>query len=251
MSDIMKGLGLAHTLAQAFDNTKANFGRGRNWTDESINKLTTKHGKAVVLGPILDVLRGDAEIVPTKRVIVNDSVKPGDKEIPGSTKNNSIVVLNRLRFGNKRVPRRLVLGEFEMGVASQSMTRFYEQNQRDVDSGNIKKHNTHIDVPKDEKLLEIHQKQLLPRFLIGKKLPGVALRNFYLDNPHHIPECFCDIVLFWGTICKNDWCYYVPGLNNSEECARRICAYRTINNKDVLYDFASLSMHGYNSAVFI
>ena len=250
MSDIMKGVGLAHTLAEAFENSEASFGRGRHWTDKHIDALTTKEGKLNILGPMLDVLRGDAEIVPRKRIIYSDSVKPGDKD-EYSRSDCSVVVFNRTRVGNTRIPNRLVLGEFRLGVASRETTIFYEHNQDGVESGRIKpKQETHIDVPDDDDLLQLSRRYLLPKFLIGKKLPGIALRNFYLENPHHRPECFSRIVLFWGTICKNDWCYYVPAINGTSEYGIRICTYEVVGGKDVIGDFGALN-NVYDAAVFI
>lgn len=245
MSDIMKGLGLGHMLAEAMDNSKAQFGNGRSWADSYINALTTNDGKSRVLGPMLDVLRGDAEIVPVKRVIYPNQMKPGDKDEFGS----GVVVLNRTRFGNKRVPRRLVVGEFALGVASRSITSLYEL---EGNSGCLReKPNTHIDVPDDKKLFALSKKHLLPKYLLGRMLPGIALRDFYLKNPHHIPGHLCGIVLFWGTICKNDWCYYVPGIDGRSEYGRRICSYKVVDGKDVLSYDEHISYDPYDAAVFI
>jgi hypothetical protein len=247
MSDVMKGVGLAHTLAEAFGNSEAQFGRARHWSDTYINELTTKDGKERVLGPMLDVLRGDAEIVPVKRVIDTHLVKPGDAD--NTRDNGSVVVLNRLT----RLPRRLTLGEFTVGVASRVLTHFYEQNQDEVARGRCKpKPETHIDVPDDDRLLGMSKRHLLPRYLIGKELPGIALRNFYVENPHHIPEWFPDIVLFWGTICKNNHCYYVPGIKrNGSVHGVRICSYEVVDGKDVLDDMGTHSGTTYDAAVFI
>ncbi len=251
MSDIMKGVGLAHTLAEAFANCEAQFGRAKHWSDVRINALTTKDGKERVLGPMLDVLRGDAEIVPIKRIIDINSVKPGDAD--DNRSDTGVVVFNRLRFGKTRIPRHLTLGEFTVGVASRTLTDFYERNQDGVARGQyMPKPETHVDVPDDDHLLGLSRRHLLPRYLIGKKLPGIALRNFYLKNPHHIPECFSDIVLFWGTICKNDHCYYVPGITSSgSPHGVRICSYEVIGGKDVLGDMGTNSGQTYNAAVFI
>lgn len=246
MSDVMKGVGLAHTLAEALDNSKAQFGNARSWTDNHVNALTTNDGKSRVLGPMLDVLRGDAKIVPVKRVIYPNHMKPGDKDEFGGA---GVVVLNRTRFGNKHVPRRLVVGEFVLGVASRSITSLYE---REGESGRLeKKPNTHIDVPDDQKLLALSKKHLLPKYLLGRMLPGIALRDFYLKNPHHIPRHFCGITLFWGTICKNGWCYYVPGINGRSEYGRRICSYKVVAGKDVIENYDDLSHNPYDAAVFI
>lgn len=247
MSHIMKGVGLAHTLAESFDNSEANFGSDRHWTDEYINRLTTKDGKSSVLGPMLDVLRGDAEIMPKKRVIDVDSVKSGDKDEDGGE--NSIVVFNRPLFKNTKVKQHLILGEFAIGVASLSLTSFYERNQDRIERGDLKRKETHIDVPDDPNLLELDRELLLPKYLLDQRLPGIALRNFYMENPHHIPECFSGIVLFWGTICKNEWCYYVPGIyRDGSKYERRICTYKVVDGKDILGSFESIDN---NAAVFI
>lgn len=245
MSDIMKGVGLAHTLAEAMGNSQAQFGNGRSWSDIHVNALTTNDGKSRVLGPMLDVLRGDAEVVPVKRVIYPNSVKPGDKDKFGG----GVVVLNRTRFGNKRVPHRLVVGEFTLGVASRSLTSLYE---REGESGRLnEKPSTLIDVPDDRELLALSKRHLLPKHLLGMMLPGIALRDFYLKNPHHIPAHFCGIVLFWGTICKNDWCYYVPGINSRSGYGRRICTYRVVDGKEETLSHDDISCNPYDAAVFI
>lgn len=243
----MRGLGLAHTLAQALDNSEASFGNNRSWKDEHINALTTRDGKTNILGPMLDVLRGDAEIVPKKRIIDTASLRPGDK-VRG--KDGEVVVLNRFRVGNTRLPRFLTLGNFKLGVASQSHTRHYEHEQS---LGRpAQKPETHIDVPSDPHSLELNKRYLLPNYLVGTKLPGIALRDFYLDNPHHIPQCFSDLILFWGTICKNDWCYYVPGLySDGSEYDMRVCTYRAVDGKDVITNFESFLGKPRDAAVFI
>jgi hypothetical protein len=243
----MKGLGLAHVLAQALDNSRARFGIGRHWNDDYVNALTTNDGKSRVLGPALDVLRGDAEIVPLKRIVYPNLMKPGDR----CGEKGDVVVLNRTRFGNRRVPHRLVIGNFTLGVASRSITDFYE---REEEHGRIeKKPSTHIDVPDDPSLLALSKRHLLPRYLLGKMLPGIALRDFYLKNPHHIPSHFHGTVLFWGTICKNDWCYYVPGIESSGryEYGRRICTYQMVDGKEVITDYEDISINPYDAAVFI
>lgn len=205
MSNVMKGLGLAHTLAEALDNSQAQFGTDRFWTDRYINTATTNDGKSRVLGPMLDVLRGDAEIVPVRRVIYPTLVKPGDKDEFG----DGTVVLNRTHCGNKKIPHRLIIGEFALDVVT----------SRDA-SGEMS---------------VLSKEHLLPKYLLDQLLPGIALRNFYLENPHHIPEQFRGNVLFWGTICKNGWCYYVPGIrSDGSRCDMRICAYKVIDGKDVL-----------------
>ena len=245
-SDIMKGLGLAHVLAQALDNSKARFGIRRHWNDDYVNALTTNDGKSRVLGPALDVLRGDAEIVPVKRVVYPNLVRPGDKDVD----RDGVVVLNRTRFGNRRVPHRLVIGDFTLGVASRSITEVYD---REKERGSSKeKPSTHIDVPDDRRLLALSRRHLLPRYLLGKMLPGIALRDFYLKNPHHIPSHFHGTVLFWGTICKNDWCYYVPGLNSGGSgYGMRICTYKVVAGKDVIVDYKENLSSPYDAAVFI
>lgn len=237
----MKGVGLAHTLAQAFDNSNATFGVRRKWTDEYIDELTTKDGKAKLLGPMLDVLRGDAEIVPLRRYIDTGKIKPGIKD---SDTEDGIIVLDRLSSNGATIPERVVLNEFAVGVASLSSTNFYERNEK------ITKPKTHIDVPDDRNFLEIEKNFILPKYLLGYKLPGIALRDFYAENPHHIPEYFssASIILFWGTICKNDFCYYVPGLNGKSKYGRRICTYEIVDGKDVLDYFEVVTE---DAAVFI
>lgn len=235
MSEVMDGVGLAHTLAEAFDHSQASSGLMRRWNNTHINALTTKDGKNRVLGPMLDVLRGDAIVVPRKRIIYTDAVKPGEKD-SGSRDSSSIVLLNRFHCGNVRIPRQLILGEFKLGVASMEQTDFYERHKDEIALGRCEaKPETHIDVPSDPELVRLSRRHLLPTHLIGKKLPGIALRNFFMGNPHHIPECFSGIVLFWGTICKNDRCYYVPGIYpNGQAYGLRICTYRVIDGIDVL-----------------
>lgn len=233
MSYIMSGVGLAHMLAEALDNSKANFGTRLGWTDAYVNKLTTKDGKKRVLGPMLDVLRGDAEIVPKKRVIVQDFVKPGDKDMDGD--DEGVVVFNRLPANGQQ---HLVVGEFALGIASRIRTRIYEDRQSEIEEGKFTVPKTHVGVPDDREFLELDEELLLPKHLRGRNLPGIAVRNFFVENPHHIPECFSRITLFWGTICKNDWCYYVPGIDvNGSPYGRRICTYETIDGEDVLDDF--------------
>ncbi len=247
MSQVMKGVGLAHTLAEALGNSEAQFGTSRSWDDSHLNELTTKDGKSRVLGPMLDVLRGDAEVVPVKRIICPNLVKPGDRDDMRGNKGE--VVLNRTRYGNKRIPHHLILGEFTLGIASYSASRSYEH---DAENGRPRtKPNTHIDVPDDDELLNLSKRHLLPKYLLGKMLPGIALRDFYLKNPHHIPGHFFGIVLFWGTICKNDWCYYVPGISGHSAYGRRICSYKVVDGKDVIADYDDLSSHPYDAAVFI
>lgn len=253
MSEVMKGTGLAHVLAEALSNSKAQFGQNKSWSDQYVNRLTTVHGKKELLGPLLDVVRGDAAIVPRKRIIDNFSVKPGDRDVGGNSE--GVVVLNRQRFGNKRVQRYLTLGEFQIGVASWSMNDSYKaiepDNRRTMPNG-------YIDVPIDPKMHTISKRCLLPKYLIGKQLPGIALRDFYLKNPHHLPECFFGITLFWGTVCKNSWCYYIPGIEAAgpgRVCAQnmRICDYTIVDGRDVLSDFDHNSslIYRYDAAVFV
>lgn len=244
MSDIMKGVGLAHTLAEALDNSEAQFGYGRSWRDNYVNALTTNDGKSRVLGPMLDVLRGDAEVVPVKRVIYPNSVRPGDNDEFGT----GTVVFNRTRFGNKRVAHRLVVGEFTLGVASRTLTSIYESEEGS--SHPREKPRTHIDVPDDRELLSLSKRHLLPKHLLGMMLPGIALRDFYLKNPHHVPGHLHSTVLFWGTICKNDWCYYVPGIDRGSEYGRRIGTYQVVDGKEV-FDCDDISGNPYDAAVFI
>lgn len=195
-----------------------------------------------MLGPLLDVIRGDAEIVPKKRVIDTYSVKVGDQD--KHERSDGTVVLNRLRFGNTRVPRKLVLGDFKLGVASRQMTQLLEEHR------DFERPETHIDVSEDNGMLQLIRSRFLPKYLLGKKLPGIALRDFYLDNPHHIPEYFSGIVLFWGTVCKNSHCYYVPGLHGGSEYGRRICSHRLIDGKEELF-FDEFATFDNNAAVFI
>lgn len=251
MSNIMRGLGLAHTLAQALENSQASSGTDRSWSDSHINALTTRKGKAHVLGPMLDVLRGDAEIVPKKRVIDTTAFKPGDP-VPGG-KIGDVIVRNQLRFGNWRMPRYLVNSDFVLGIASLSLTRHYNWMETQALRQVKPKNKNHIDVPEDRKLHQLNRRHLLPQYLVGQKLPGLALLNFYRENLHHLPQDFPESVLFWGTVCKNDWCYYVPGLyRNGDLHSLRICTYtRGGDDKDVLSFETPTLTDPYDAAVLI
>lgn len=221
MLNVMKGVGLAHTLAEAFDNSKASYGSSgcRYWSDSSINKLTTNHGKERVLGPMLDVLRGDAEIIPKKRIVMKGLIKQGDIDKYGGEE-HSVIVRNR-----SYLRKELVLGEFTIDTISLNKNLLVQDSES----------KTEIDVPYIHDLSTLNKRWLIPKFLMGRKLPGIELRDFYVENPHHIPDHFHGIVLFWGTVCKNDWCYYVPGLYpDGQAYGKRICTYQVVDGKDVI-----------------
>lgn len=223
MYEIMKGVGLAHELCQSLQNSEAACGERRNWNNQNIKALTTKQGKKEILGPLLDVVRGDAEIVLKRRVIIQNALKPGDV---AGINGNGTIVRNRVPKGKNK----LVVGNFTLGVASRSRTEFYKKDSAAPE--------THIDVPHGPYFTTIDKRRLLPNHIIGQELPGIAVRDFYLENPHYIPECFGEITLFFGTICKNDLCYFVPGIHaNGEPYGRRICFYEVVDGKDVLKHF--------------
>ncbi|HUQ30188.1 MAG TPA: hypothetical protein VM103_01570 [Candidatus Paceibacterota bacterium] len=185
-------VGQANELKLAF--------RRYDWSNTLIKRLC----ETDVLGNALDILRGDAVAVPVKRR-VNLSADPVLEE--GHS------VLKHLRQGKH------LWSEIRLTV----------MNPRDLQYTfrHLPSEANFRSVPEDS----LNRHTLMPRFLRGQRPANICMRDYLLANQHLIPDGPRDWfdgtpLLFWGTICRNDHCPYVPGMSRYsgkwEESDRRV-----------------------------
>ncbi len=158
--------------------------RRHDWDNELIKRLCESN----ILGDALDILRGDAQAVPIERVV--------DLGAEPEIKDGSVVV--------KHV---------KQGVKPWRDIRLALIDPRDL-------HYTRLGIPydqepPDQRIMEINPRTMRPHFLKGQRPANILMRDFLLEIPHLIPHDWVPRapIVFWGTVCKSDTTYWVPGIN--------------------------------------
>lgn len=170
-------VGQANELKLAF--------RRYGWTNENIKHLC----ESDMLGLTLDILRGDAKAVYSKRII-DLSATPLLKD--GHT------VVKHLKQGKK----------------DWTKLRLALMNPHDLQYTNRR---ILYEFQKKTKVLtSLNKDTIMPLFLKGQRPANICLRDFLLEHQHLVPRDWwykTPPVLFWGTICRGVHSRYVPGMS--------------------------------------
>ncbi|XKT75273.1 MAG: hypothetical protein ACJKSS_00565 [Patescibacteria group bacterium UBA2103] len=138
-----------------------------------------------ILKQVLDVLRGDAEITPVNRVLdLSTPVIEEGHEIVRHFKQGKLVPWHKVRLSR-------------------------------VDP---------VGLQYDSKVFSLNPKTLRPNFLKGQRPANICMRDFFIENPHHMPDGRRrgERILFWGTICRSKNGLYVPGIFEGRRYNRRV-----------------------------
>ncbi len=162
------------------------------------NALIKKLCESGVLGDALDILRGDAQAVPVKRIVDLNAD-------PVLEKGHSVV--KHLKQGKAQWDR------VRLAVLDPDALHYtYSSVRRSIDA-----------VPSEWRdMTLLNRRTMMPRYLKGQRPANICLRDFFFENQHLIPRRWFDFamlskpLLFWGTICRNERdTLYVPGLSSS------------------------------------
>ena len=156
--------------------------RRSDWDNRLIKELCEGDN----LKRMLDVLRGDAEIVPVNRTVnlSADPVLDDGHQVVKHLKQGKSVPLHKIR-----------------------LSCIYPAG-----------------LDYDPDVLCLNRRTLRPHFLKGQKPANICMRDFFIENSHHMPNRWVSglPILFWGTICRSPNGLYVPGILGGRKYDRRI-----------------------------
>jgi hypothetical protein len=136
-----------------------------------------------MLANVLDLLRGDKEIVPVKRVIdfSANPVLPEGHSIVRHVKQGKIEWA-KVSFR--------ALHPLDVGVLSEDLPRFRTSSEL------------------------IDSRRMVPKYLKWLRMPNIILRDYLIKYPHLMSSVmYSGRYLFWGTVLKNsEGMTYVPGM---------------------------------------
>lgn len=155
------------------------------------NELIKRLCEGDILGDVLDVLRGDAHVAPVRRRI--------DLSAEPALKSPNHAVVKHLRQGKK------FWDEIRLALIEPDDLHYTPQSV------------PHKHLRGSPKVWDLNWRTMMPKYLHGQRPANSCLRDFLIENPHLVPRhwCFSRPILFWGTVCKNDSCEYVPGMTRS------------------------------------